>query len=154
MAQVKDWMALADPDEEWETVSHFKLPLPVTLPTTIAQLTLSQAVKEQMGGQAPNLGLFPDINSLRTWISNAKQAMTTQMGPTISGIAEQDESVTMRDGAKITCRIYRPETPPKNGSPLVVIYRSSLVVSKTVGHMLTVDPTLRWWRLVYRRLGE
>jgi hypothetical protein len=78
-------------------------------------------VKETMGGLEPDLGLFPDIQSLRDWITNAKKAMSAQMGPKVEGVAEHDEQVEMRDGAKITCRIHRPEKAPAGGSPLVVM---------------------------------
>ena len=75
-----------------------------------------------MGGQQPDLGLFPDIPALRQWITNAKQAMTAQMAPQIDGVKEDDHQVEMRDGHKITCRVHRPESPPSGGSPLAVIY--------------------------------
>ena len=91
--------------------------------TTHVELTLtvrSQAVKTQMGGNQPNLGLFPDIQSLRDWITNAKKAMSAAMGPKIPGVVEHDEQVEMRDGHKITCRIHKPENPPSGGSPLMV----------------------------------
>ena len=80
-----------------------------------------KAVKDQMGGVQPNLGLFPNIQSLRDWITNAKKAMAAQMGPGIEGVTEHDEQVEMRDGEKITCRIHRPEKAPAGGSPLVVM---------------------------------
>ena len=75
-----------------------------------------------MGGQQPDLGLFPTVDSLRTWIPNAKQAMTAQIGPKVEGIKEDDHQVAMRDGSKITCRVYRPENAPSDGSPLVVVF--------------------------------
>ena len=75
-----------------------------------------------MGGQPPDLGLFPDISSLRDWITESKKAMSAQMGPTLEGVREEDKQVPMRDGSSITCRIYRPENPPSGGSPLAVIY--------------------------------
>lgn len=75
-----------------------------------------------MGGVQPDIGLFPDIPSLRKWITDSKKAMSAQMGPTIEGVKEQDHQVPMRDGHKITCRVYTPESPPSGGSPLVVIY--------------------------------
>lgn len=81
-------------------------------------------VKDTMGGKQPDLGLFPDIASMRSWISASKQAMSAQMGATggMAGVKEHDEQVSMRDGSTITCRIYTPESPPKGGSPLVVFY--------------------------------
>lgn len=48
--------------------------------------------------------------------------MSAQMGSNIPGVKETDHQVAMRDGHKITCRVYQPETPPANGSPLIVIY--------------------------------
>jgi acetyl esterase/lipase len=100
MADIKNWMTLAKPDPEWQ-----------------------QTVNEKMGGQAPDLGVFPSIQALREWITNAKLATAALMGAgNIKGVKETDHQVTMRDGAKITCRVYQPETPPKDGSPLFVVY--------------------------------
>lgn len=75
-----------------------------------------------MGGNAPDLGVFPDIQSMRTWITNAKAAMTAEMGPGIEGVVEKDHKVTTRDNATITCRTYQLEKPPASGSPLAVIF--------------------------------
>ncbi|KAK3683033.1 hypothetical protein LTR37_020631 [Vermiconidia calcicola] len=99
MAEVQDWMALAKPDSEWE-----------------------QMVESAMGGQAPDLGVFPDIESLRQWISAAKQATSAVMGGNFETVKETDHQVSMRDGAEITCRVYSPEKPPADGSPLVVLF--------------------------------
>ncbi|KAL6240259.1 hypothetical protein RBB50_012825 [Rhinocladiella similis] len=99
MGATQDLMGLATPDPEWE-----------------------QAVKDTMGGQAPDLGVFSDIASLRKWISDAKRAMSAHMGFKIEGVKEQDHQVPMRDGSTITCRVYSPEKPPSNGGPLVVIF--------------------------------
>ena len=74
-----------------------------------------------MGGQKLDLGMFPDIPSLRKWITDAKQAMTAEMGGQSEGVKEEDHQVSMRDGAKITCRVYRPESKPAGGSALSVI---------------------------------
>jgi len=48
--------------------------------------------------------------------------MTNEMGPEIKGIKEHDEEVEMRDGEKITCRIYQPENSSSPG-PLFVSHR-------------------------------
>lgn len=45
--------------------------------------------------------------------------MTNEMGPEIKGVKEHDEEVEMRDGEKITCRIYQPENSSSPG-PLFV----------------------------------
>lgn len=58
-------------------------------------------------------------------MTDAKQAMSAQMGPNIEGVKEHDQQVTMRDGSKITCRVYQPEmNPPSGGSPLAVGFTS------------------------------
>lgn len=69
--------------------------------------------------------MFPDIQSLRDWFTEAKKAMTAQMGPEIPGVNEHDEQVTMRDGEQITCRIYQAEKPSSQGA-LVVSAMSDL----------------------------
>jgi len=66
--------------------------------------------------------MFPDIPSLREWISASKAAMSSQMGGAITGVKETDHQVPMRDGSKITCRVHAPEHPPSGGSPLAVYY--------------------------------
>jgi len=48
--------------------------------------------------------------------------MSAEIGGSISGVNENDHQVSVRDGSKITCRTYQPESPPSGGSPLVVIY--------------------------------
>ncbi|KAK4543948.1 hypothetical protein LTR36_004722 [Oleoguttula mirabilis] len=98
MADLKDWISLSKPDPEWE-----------------------EFVKS-IGGQAPDLGLFPNIPSLRKWIIQSKAAMSAEMGGSIPGVKETDHQVPVRDGTKITCRVYHPEAPPSGGSPLAVIY--------------------------------
>ncbi|KAK5121102.1 hypothetical protein LTR85_005586 [Meristemomyces frigidus] len=73
--------------------------------------------------EAPDIGAFPDIASLRKWISESKAAMSAQMGGSIPGVKETDHEVPVRDeGIEITCRVYQPESPPSSGSPLAVIY--------------------------------
>ncbi|KAK7883525.1 hypothetical protein LTR67_011101 [Exophiala xenobiotica] len=99
MAATQDWMALATPDAEWE-----------------------QILKTTLGGQAPDLGAFPNIASLRKWMSDAKKSMGAKMSSKFEGIEEQDHQVPMRDGSLITCRVYRPEKPPSNGSRLVIMF--------------------------------
>ncbi|KAK5730708.1 hypothetical protein LTR15_000646 [Elasticomyces elasticus] len=96
MADITDWAATAQEDPEWA----------------------ENATK----GQAPDIGLFPDIPALRQWITQSKEAMSAEMGGSISGVNESDHQVAMRDGHKITCRVYKPESPSSGGSPLAVIY--------------------------------
>lgn len=99
MVDVQDFTSLSKPDPEWE-----------------------ETVKTIFGGNPPDIGLFPDIASLRKWISDSKSAMSAEMGGNITGVKEQDHQVPVRDGSKITCRVHSPENPPAGGSPLAVIY--------------------------------
>lgn len=72
-----------------------------------------------MGGQAFDIGMFEDIETLRGFISATKKNMTASHEP-VSGVKEEkDHQVTMRDGSKITVRTYTPE---KAGAPLYVMY--------------------------------
>lgn len=125
MAEVQDWMALAKPDPEWNKVRLSSKRLTISFLRYALLLTNEryQAVDEMMGGQQPDLGVFPGIPELRTWITNAKQATAALMGAgKIEGVVEKDHEVEMRDGHKITCRVYRPEQKPAGGSPLFVVY--------------------------------
>ena len=88
---------------------------------TIPHTDLGQFVKS-IGGQAPDLGMFSDIPSLRQWFTAVKERMTAEIGPSFPGIKEKDHQISVRDGAQITVRTYQPESPPSSGSPLAVIY--------------------------------
>ncbi|KAK5170911.1 uncharacterized protein LTR77_004055 [Saxophila tyrrhenica] len=100
MADIKDWNALAKPDPEWD-----------------------QAVNDLMGGNQPDLGLFPGIPELRAWITSTKLATAAQMGAgKIEGVVEEEHQVKMRDGESITVRTYRPEKKPEGGSAMFVVY--------------------------------
>ncbi|KAK3672781.1 hypothetical protein LTR78_007367 [Recurvomyces mirabilis] len=48
--------------------------------------------------------------------------MTAQIGGSIPGVKETDHQVAMRDGEKITCRVYQPEKAPSGGSALYVMF--------------------------------
>ncbi|TKA74431.1 hypothetical protein B0A49_02859 [Cryomyces minteri] len=76
---------------------------------------------QAMGGKAPDLGAFPDVYTLRTFIVEAKKNMTATIGKP-EGVKEEDIQVPMRDGAEITVRVYSPEKPPSGGSPLIVMF--------------------------------
>lgn len=78
-----------------------------------------EAVKA--AGASPDLGVFPDIPSMRKFLEDAKMAMSDASGPQ-PGVKEQDHQVAMRDGHKIAVRTYHPESPPAGGSPLGVLY--------------------------------
>jgi acetyl esterase/lipase len=71
-----------------------------------------------MGGQAFDIGVFPDIKSLREVLATTKMDTTAAWGP-ITGVKEEkDQKITVRDGEKITVRTYTPE---KTGGPLYVM---------------------------------
>jgi len=72
-----------------------------------------------MGGQAPDIGMFPDIPTLRHWIIEAKKNLTATFEPVPGVKEEKDHQIPVRDGSKITVRTYEPE---KSGGPLAVVY--------------------------------
>ena len=51
--------------------------------------------------------------------AKARAAATTQF--LTPDVEEEDSSITGRDGHSIRIRIYRPKTPPAQGSPLIVM---------------------------------
>lgn len=66
--------------------------------------------------------MFPTIESMRKWISDAKLAMSAEMGTEFKDVKEKDHQVEVRDGSKIACRVYAPESAPSGGGALVVLY--------------------------------
>ena len=61
--------------------------------------------------------------------------MTAQIGGSIPGVKETDHQVAMRDGEKITCRVYQPETAPSGGSPLYVMFHGGKSVVRLIDRM-------------------
>ncbi|KAF7197759.1 AB hydrolase superfamily protein B1A11.02 [Pseudocercospora fuligena] len=98
MAQIQDWQSLGKLDPEWE-----------------------EAVK--VAGGSPDLGAFPDIQTLQNFMLAAKANQNSSAGAgSLPGVSEKDHQVEMRDGHKIAVRTYHPESPPASGSPLSVVY--------------------------------
>ena len=51
-----------------------------------------------------------------------KEEMLKILGPPKPNILEEDRSVSMRDGAQITLRVYTSYHIPDGGRPLIVMY--------------------------------
>ncbi|KAL9081013.1 MAG: hypothetical protein Q9157_000329 [Trypethelium eluteriae] len=75
----------------------------------------------------PPIASFDDVPRMRAMLSERKRKLTATMGgsgpPT--GITEKDIQVPSREsGRTITCRVHSPspETAPREGSPLFVIF--------------------------------
>ncbi|CZT17551.1 related to Putative sterigmatocystin biosynthesis lipase/esterase STCI [Ramularia collo-cygni] len=96
MTDSKSWPSLAELDPEFD------------------------AVAKSIGG-APDLGAFPDIETLRKFLADAK-AQASATGGAIPGVKETDHQVSMRDGHKILVRTYAAESPTSGGGPLAVLY--------------------------------
>ncbi|CAK3950345.1 related to sterigmatocystin biosynthesis lipase esterase STCI [Lecanosticta acicola] len=105
------WTSFADPDPEYlETI-------------------------QAMGG-APNLAAFDNIADLRKFLARSKAAMSDGYGG-IPGVKEEDHQIPMRDGHRITVRVYSPETKPSGGSPLgVVLHGGGWCLGGLVGEEL------------------
>ncbi|KAF2719841.1 hypothetical protein K431DRAFT_286328 [Polychaeton citri CBS 116435] len=96
MALVTDWQATAETHPEWDK--------------TI----------EDEGGVVPDIGLFPSVESVRSWVERAHAKAASGEKEAIPGITVKDHQVTGRDGTKITCRVHAPEGN-KGGAPLYVM---------------------------------
>jgi acetyl esterase/lipase len=84
-----------------------------------------QATIDAMGGpQAlPSLGSMPDVASLRVMMDQMVAQMAASAPPAdYSGIKRTTIKIPVRDGSEIPAILYQPETAPKAGSPLVVLY--------------------------------
>nr|POE62287.1 ab hydrolase superfamily protein b1a11.02 [Quercus suber] len=79
-------------------------------------------IAQATGGADIDIGQFPDIASLRQFIVNSKLTTNAKSNSSIPNVSEYDKRVEVRDGTSISCRIYRPQTPPSKGSALAVIY--------------------------------
>lgn len=66
--------------------------------------------------------LQDDIYAVRAMMSERRNAMAAVQQDDVSGIEEVDITAPARDGYQIPVRVYKPETPPAGGSPLIVFY--------------------------------
>lgn len=57
----------------------------------------------------------------RAAILKEKWALRYLPGP-IAEVVEQDRKIPVRDGSKITIRVYKPVTKAEGGSPLIVMF--------------------------------
>jgi len=48
--------------------------------------------------------------------------MSSTQQSEITGVREEDMVVPARDGHQIPIRVYKPETPPDGGNPLIIFY--------------------------------
>lgn len=67
------------------------------------------------------MGVFPDIASLRSFLSQTKANASAAAGQ-FPDVNETDHQVSMRDGHKILVRTYAAASPISGGSPLAVLY--------------------------------
>jgi acetyl esterase/lipase len=92
----------------------------------------------------------PDIPALRKILYDRKKAMTAsqQSDPSATaGITEEDLTIPARDGFQIPIRVYKPESPPAGGCPLVVfIHGGGFVLGGLEGEELNC-------RLFVQKLG-
>lgn len=70
----------------------------------------------------PGLDEFPDIPTLRKFLADNKEKMSNTLGGKRDDVHEKDVKIPTRDGTQIDARIYTPASPPREGSPLAVVY--------------------------------
>jgi acetyl esterase/lipase len=64
-----------------------------------------------------------DIVELRKTLVERKQELTkTNTSAGEVNYVENDRQIPVRDGSSITIRIHSPKSPPKDGSPIFVVY--------------------------------
>ncbi|KAI5358196.1 Putative alpha/beta hydrolase-3 [Septoria linicola] len=97
MADIKNWSSLGPLSPEWTTAAT-------------------------AAGGSPDLGMFPDIPSMRAWFEQIKAAMEPAMiSQPFDDVREQDHQVKMRDGHEIVVRTYHPKNATAPGA-LGVVY--------------------------------
>jgi acetyl esterase/lipase len=72
-----------------------------------------------MRGEPLKLG--GTIKELRVLLSERKKALTTTQSNDTKRVIEEDITIPARDGYSIAARIYTPESPPAEGSPLLMM---------------------------------
>lgn len=55
-------------------------------------------------------------------LSERMQGVSPTQRPEITGVREENMIVPARDGYQIPIRVYKPETQPSDGSPLIIFY--------------------------------
>jgi acetyl esterase/lipase len=65
-----------------------------------------------------------DIRAFREFLEIRKKELAEVLSDPdgTTGLIENDITVTARDGYEVPVRIHCPETPPADGSPLVIIF--------------------------------
>jgi len=72
-------------------------------------------------GNPPHLDPNTDIPNLRAQLAKTKRQFLEANTGDVTYV-EEDRQIEMRDGSSITVRIHSPKTPPKDGSPIFVVY--------------------------------
>ena len=81
----------------------------------------------------PDVGVFPDIPSLRKFMADAKGPAQRQAPP--SGIKEEDRQIAMRDGHKIT--VTQAQVGPSlNANSTCAAIESMSRLSETTYHFI------------------
>ncbi|EON62302.1 hypothetical protein W97_01523 [Coniosporium apollinis CBS 100218] len=74
-------------------------------------------------GPLPSLADAPSIQGVRDALAQAFPPVPGISVPeNMDGVKKNELSIPVRDGSSIRALLYQPEAPPKEGSPLVVLY--------------------------------
>lgn len=82
-----------------------------------------QMIEDRFKGKVPDFPGFPDITTMRELMAKSKRAMTEHHGRAhMDGIREEDHFVTTKDGAKVRCRSYTPESEHGRSRGLYMVF--------------------------------
>ncbi|KAJ9638296.1 hypothetical protein H2199_006983 [Coniosporium tulheliwenetii] len=74
-------------------------------------------------GPLPSLADAPSVQAARDALAQAFSPVPGISAPeNMDGVKKSEISIPVRDGSSIRALLYQPETPAKEGSPLVVLY--------------------------------
>ena len=81
-----------------------------------------QQILSQMS-PIPTVADNPDTATARRSLVELVQQLMTE-APDYTGVRKETIQIPVRDGTSIPAILYRPEQPPANGSPLIVMYHA------------------------------
>ncbi len=82
---------------------------------------VSQAVQVLSKMDIPPMD-YSNLDGFKNMVDERNQAMLEALGAPPADIKQTDHQVKIYDGSTVRARVYQPVPPPKEGSPLIVMY--------------------------------
>lgn len=89
---------------------------------SLGSLLTSDKLFEKHGVPKSSVTSSTNIPELRAKLLAAKRAFTISNTSDEATYVEVERDIPVRDGSSITVRIHSPKSPPKDGSPIFVVY--------------------------------